>query len=128
MYVYMTRLKNLPGEYKLQQSKNNKSEQYKFYKYKKIPTEHKLPGLGTNPGNMSAGYYHKVLSNNTADIESFLYGIGQENMINKFNVKPALNNLNEQKFFNTPNKVIVPEPLVVLKKQRPDAPFSSVDL
>ena len=123
----MPRLKNLPNEYALQQKMNNDEKKYKFYKYKKVPVVNKLPGLGTNPGNMSSGYYHKVLSNNTADIESLLYGIGQENMIEKFNVQPKLNKLNEQKFFNTPNNVIIPEPLVVMKNQRPDAPFSSVD-
>ena len=123
----MTRLKNLPGEYALQQNKNKQEKKYKFYKYKKVPTDNKLPGLGTNPGNMSAGYYHKVLSNNTADIESYLYGIGQENMISPFKVTPSLNNLNEKKFFNTPAHVFIPEPMVVLKNQRPDAPFASLD-
>tara|TARA_X000000950_G_scaffold285203_1_gene390442 strand:- start:2367 stop:2741 length:375 start_codon:yes stop_codon:yes gene_type:complete len=123
----MTRLKNLPGEYALQQQKNKSQNNYKFYVYKKIPTQNKLPGLGTNPGNMSSGYYHNVLSNNTSDIESYLYGIGQENMIKKFDVRPELNKLNEQKFFNAPQNVIIPQPLVIEKYQRPDAPFSSVD-
>ena len=38
-----------------------------------------------------------------------------------------LNNLPEQKFFKTPrDKVLVPEPLVVQKNQRPVGPFSGV--
>jgi hypothetical protein len=123
----MTRLRNLPGEYALQQKKNKGEIKYKMYTYKKIPIEHKMPGLGINMGNMATGYYHKVLSNNPADIESQLFGIGQENMIKKFEVNPELNKLDEQRFFNTPNTIIMPEPLVVMKSQRPTGPFSSLD-
>ena len=123
----MASLKNSPGEYCLEQKAFCNQQQYLHYKNSRVPQVNKLPGLGTNPGNMSAGYYHKVLSNNTADIESYLYGIGQENMISPFKVTPSLNNLNEKKFFNTPAHVFIPEPMVVLKNQRPDAPFASLD-
>ena len=40
-----------------------------------------FPDLGIISGNMSSGYNHNVLSNNTADIESKLFGIGSTNLV-----------------------------------------------
>ena len=73
--------------------------------------------------------FARQLSINHSSLSRILSGKRalSENMIQKFNVNPRLNKLNEQKFFNTQQNIIIPQPLVVEKYQRPDAPFSSVD-
>ena len=69
-----------------------------------------------------------VLSNNASNIESNLYGIKQIDLTKpKTQFVAQLNKLSEEKFFKTPrDKVFVPEPLVVIKNQRPVGPFSGV--
>ena len=48
-------------------------------------------------GNMASGYYYNVLSNNTCDIESKLYGIGSSNLVTgPKNVYPDLNKLDKR--------------------------------
>ena len=124
----MASLKNSPGEYSLEQKAFHNQINYREYKYSQVPVKSAMPGLGINVGNMRGGYFNNVLSNNASNIESHLYGIKQIDLTKpqtKFVAK--LNNLPEQKFFKTPrDKVLVPEPLVVQKNQRPVGPFSGV--
>tara|TARA_B100001093_G_scaffold511726_1_gene580209 strand:- start:4891 stop:5265 length:375 start_codon:yes stop_codon:yes gene_type:complete len=124
----MASLKNSPGQYNLEQKAFNEQINYRGYKYSQVPLRNAMPGLGINVGNMRGGYFNNVLSNNASNIESHLYGIKQIDLTKpqtKFVAK--LNNLPEQKFFKTPrDKVLVPEPLVVQKNQRPVGPFSGV--
>ena len=79
----MASLKNSPGEYCLEQKAFCNQQQYLHYKNSRVPQVNKLPGLGINAGNMSAGYYDNVLSNNTANIESNLFGIKQIDLTKK---------------------------------------------
>ena len=74
-------------------------QQYLHFKNSRVPQVNKLPGLGINAGNMSAGYYDNVLSNNTANIESNLFGIKQIDLTKKHTkFVPSLNKLDCQEF------------------------------
>ena len=122
----MASLKNSPGEYCLEQKAFCNQQQYLHYKNSRVPQVNKLPGLGINAGNMSAGYYDNVLSNNTANIESNLFGIKQIDLTKKQeNFIPSLNKLDCLEFFKTP-RVFVPEPLVIQKGQRPIGPYGGM--
>ena len=122
----MASLKNSPGEYCLEQQAFLNQQQYLHYKNSRVPQVNKLPGLGINAGNMSAGYYDNVLSNNTANIESNLFGIKQIDLTKKQSkFIPSLNKLDCQEFFKTP-RVFVPEPLVIQKGQRPIGPYGGM--
>lgn len=122
----MASLKNSLGEYCLEQKAFCTQQQYLHYKNSRVPQINKLPGLGINAGNMSAGYYDNVLSNNTANIESNLFGIKQIDLTKKqTKFIPSLNKLDCQEFFKTP-RVFVPEPLVIQKGQRPIGPYGGM--
>lgn len=121
----MASLKNSPGLYCLEQQRFNDQDKYIHNKNRIVPEVSKVPSLGVNMGNMFGGYFNNVLSNNTVDIESNLYGIRQIDLTKpKKNFYAELNTMCEAKFFETP-KVYVPEPLVVHKSQRPIGPFCS---
>ena len=89
-----TNLKNACGMYKLEQSINNNIENQKLYKGQSVPRYSKFANLGINSRTGIGGYYNNVLSNNTTDIESSLYGIGSSNLVEKKEpVIPQLNKL-----------------------------------
>ena len=108
-------------------NKDNKNKQgYLMNILPQIPYTNRYAGFGTNVGAMKSGYYHNILSNNTANIESNLFNIREFDLTkSKTEFKPSLNTLGEQTFFSK-NNVFVPEPLVVQKNQRPVGPFSGV--
>jgi len=120
-----TSMKNLPGNYRQDQQEQHLNREYLVYKNKKIPLNSALPDLGTNMGNMAGAYTHSILSNNTPDLESYLFGIGTSNLVKPF-VKPRqdLNTLDNLPFFKKPG-YCMPKPLVVENRQRPTGPFSS---
>jgi hypothetical protein len=118
-----TSLKNLPGLYCRETSANRLNSDYLVFKNKKIPKTSAMPDLGINVGNMAGGYTHNILSNNTADLESYLFGIGTSNLVKTFNKpNPKLNQLDNLKFFEKPG-YNMPNPLVVENRQRPTGPF-----
>ena len=119
-----TSLKNLPGQYCKETTANQLNSEYLVFKNKKIPAKSDFPDLGINVGNMAGAYTHSILSNNTADLESYLFGIGTSNLVKTFR-KPAqkLNTLDNLKFFEKPGYAM-PNPLVVENRQRPTGPFS----
>ena len=120
-----TNMKNTMGNYNQQQRFNNNHVDYKLYKYSQIPIKSNIGGLGLNNGMMLGGYYNNILSNNASDIESQLYGISSTNLVyGNFNIKPSLNNLNEQELFKKP-KLILPNKLCVEHYQRPIGPYTS---
>tara|TARA_B110000211_G_C14054431_1_gene542670 strand:+ start:237 stop:617 length:381 start_codon:yes stop_codon:yes gene_type:complete len=122
-YIYMTSLKNSPGMYALEQNDNKNHQGYLMNIQPQIPFHNRYAGFGTNVGSMKSGYYHNILSNNAANIESNLFNIGSVNLTKpKTQFNPSLNKIGEQTFFSKP-AVFVPEPLVVQKKQRPSGPF-----
>ena len=120
-----TSLKNLPGQYCREQTEQHKQREYLVLKEKKVPVVSKLPDFGINAGNMAGAYTHGILSKNTADLESYLFGIGTSNLVKPF-VKPTqkINYLDNVKFFNKCG-YSMPQPLAVEKRQRPTGPFSS---
>ena len=120
-----TQLKNTQAYYCI------RTKQFDDMHNNKVDTEvgiQKTPcfaGLGMINGMMSSGYNHKILSNNTTDIESQLFGIGSTNLaeIKSKTINPSINTLKKCQFFNLP-KVFIPQPLVIEKDQRPSGPFS----
>ena len=85
-----------------------------------------IPDLGIIMQGLHGGYNNHVLSNNTADIESNLFGIGATNVVKpksyKFN--PSINSRNNTtKFFERPS-FVMPKRLTVENNQRPLGPFS----
>lgn len=123
----MSSLKNSPGMYALEQQDKQNHEQYLLNQQPQIPYQSRYAGFGTNVGAMKNGYYHNVLSNNAANIESHLFNIRSIDLTKpKQEFKPSLNKLGgDQTFFNRFN-VFLPEPLVVQKNQRPVGPFSGL--
>ena len=120
----MSSLKNLPGMYALEQKDNKNHQGYLMNMLPQIPYTNRNAGFGTNVGAMKSGYYHNILSNNAANIESNLFNIRAFDLTKpKTEFKPSLNTIGEQTFFSKPS-VFIPEPLVVQKNQRPVGPFS----
>jgi len=120
----MSSLKNSPGLYSMQQAEMKKQNEYLFNNIAQVPYESKMPDLGVNVGNMRGGFYSNVLSHNTSDIESTLFGIKQRDLTKPVENKTfILKKLGTQEFFKTP-RVFIPEPLVVQRNQRPIGPFS----
>ena len=119
-----TRLRNSPGQYCIDQKREHMEREYLVYKGKKIPDRSLLPDFGINAGNMAGAYSHKILSENTPDLESFLFGIGSSNLVKPYRNPPLLvNKVDTIKFFNQTD-AIMPVPLVIEKRQRPIGPFS----
>jgi hypothetical protein len=112
-----TRNKNTPGDYCLQQRQYVDSREYAIYKNSAAGEAYstQLPGNGLLPGQVP---WNK-LSNNSADIESFLFGINATNLVNPAPcLTPDLRCLSTANVFES-EPVFVPEPLVVEKRQRP---------
>ena len=112
-----TRNNNTPGNYCLQQQQYNHSRIYTGYKHSAYGEAYttQWAGNGLNPGQLP----WNTMSYNAADTESFLWGINSTNLVNPqpcFTPKPKeLSTVNL--FENEP--VLMPDPLVVEKKQRP---------
>ena len=114
-----TRLKNLPGMYKHETNINENHKFYKTARHQAIPETSRLPTSGINVGMMKGGYNNDILSNNTADVESSLFGIGLSNLVEKKSFQnPSANSLGEVQFFDG-TYVSLPEPLYIEGNQRP---------
>ena len=112
-----TRNNNTSGNYCLQQRNYATARQYTSYKNSAYGDAYdtRLPGNGLNPGQIPGN----KLSNNTADIESFLFGINSTNLVNPApDLTPSLVCLQTANVFET-RPVYMPVPLVVEKGQRP---------
>ena len=112
-----TRNKNTPGNYCLEEREYAQSRQYTLYKNSAYGAAYdtKLPGNGLNPGQFPSNQ----LSYNSADIESFLFGINSTNLVKPAQpLTPELACLKTANVFET-SPVYMPEPLVVEKHQRP---------
>lgn len=112
-----TRRKNTPGEFCQFVRQNLHGADYTLYK--NGPNGHaydtRLPGIGLTPGQIPSNQF----SANPTDIESFLFGVGANNMIDpKGCLTPELKCLQSANLFKMPD-VIMPVPLVVKKEQRP---------
>ena len=112
-----TRNRNTPGNYCLDQSSYSNSLNYTTYKNASHGEAYdtKLPGNGLNPGRIP---WNK-LSNNSSDIESFLFGINSTNLVNPAPcITPDLLRLSSANIFDK-EVTYLPEPLVIESRQRP---------
>lgn len=114
-----TRNKNMLSDYKQEQSINNRIMDNNIYinsSYGK-PLEEHIPSVGYIPSHMS----RDTFSNNSVDIESSLYGIGSSNLVEPCKpVNPSMKNIYLKEWFERPNSVIMPYPLIYENNQRPN--------
>jgi len=93
------------------------NEQYTLYANSQYGEAYdtKMPGWGVNPAQMPGN----KLSNNSTNIESFLFGINSTNLVKPAQpLYPEINTLATADFIPQ-NKVIMPEPFAQEKNQRP---------
>jgi len=113
-----TRNKNTLGNYCLQQKQYTDSGIYTVYPNSAYGYAYntKLPGNGLLPAQIP----NDKLSYNAIDIETFLYGINQTNLVNPPPCfVPELNSLGSTNIYEK-SKIFLPEPLVIQKNQRPN--------
>jgi hypothetical protein len=109
-----TRLRNAPGDYKIQERNKATAREYLAYDYKTNASI--LPNAGINMGRIPA----YLLSNNQADIDSFLKGTYFNNLEDpRRGFTPRIKKVNEVSYFEK-DPVLMPEPLIVERNQRPE--------
>lgn len=86
-----------------------------------ISSDTKLPDFGINAGSMKGD----ILSANPICIENEMFGLNKLN--GKYQMKkrredftPRIKNMDKVKFFETKNYVLLPDPLLIEKGQRPE--------
>lgn len=113
-----TRNKNTGCDYRLEQNVNINRFNHNLYLHSSSgrPTSECLPSIGYTPSHMS----RDALANNAVDIESALYGIGSTNLVKPCQpVNPEMRNLEFKEFFDRPQQVIMPYPMIFNNNQRP---------
>ena len=112
-----TRNRNCQGDYVLEQAQNKGIANYSEYGHSAYgyPTDTMLPGDGLLQGRVAP----TKLSGNSCDIESQLFGIGSTNLVKPR--EPVIPDIHPLLSLNVIDRlpVLVPEPLVVAKNQRP---------
>ena len=101
-----TRNNNTPGDYCLQQKAVNGTRIYGEYKFGAAGAAWNpaIPCVGYTPSHMPAGFF----SNNPVAIESRLFGIGANNLVNPQScLQPSLKTIPFKSFFRRPT--FVPE-------------------
>lgn len=112
-----TRNKNTREDYCLQQLSYKMSREHIEYEHGSagIAYNNSLPCLGFNPSQLP----WNALSYNPCDIESSLFGINANNLVNpQPKVEPNLKSLPMQSYFER-NQLIMPEKFIVSMTQRP---------
>jgi hypothetical protein len=112
-----TRNKNTLGDYNLQQRQYHKMAEYELYTNSQYGVAYstKNPGNGLLPGQIAGS----KLSHNSADIESFLFGINSTNLVEPAPcLVPELIRLPEVNIYEK-KPTLIPKPFVIEKKQRP---------
>lgn len=112
-----TRNINTPGNYCLQQRTFDESKQYNLYPYSSNGYAYntKQPGNGLNPAQIPGDR----LSDNSTNIESFLFGINATNLVNPAPCfKPELKELPTANIFEN-KQIIMPIPFIKDTTQRP---------
>ena len=112
-----TRNRNTPGNYSLEQREYRQFENYTLYPNSQYGAAYntRLPGNGLMPAQIP---WNK-LSYNAADIESFLFGVNSTNLVNPAPIfVPELAKIDSVNLYEK-QSVLIPEPLVIEKNQRP---------
>ena len=112
-----TRNKNTIGNYNLQQRQYHKTAEYELYPNSQygVAYDTKNPGNGLLPAQIAG----TQLSHNSADIESFLFGINTTNLVNPAPcLVPELIKLPDANIYEK-NPILLPKPFVIEKRQRP---------
>jgi len=109
-----TRNINSPGDYRLEQYTLEKERRYMPYKPYAAPRQTMFPGNGLLSGKVG----NPQLSNNAVDIETFLYGIGANNLVTPN--PPVVPDIKQLKSLNIIDRIplILPKPLVTEPGQR----------
>lgn len=113
-----TRNRNSQINYNLEKSTKEKILNETFYIHSSSgrPITDCIPSLGYMPSHIS----RDALANNAIDIESQLRGIGSTNLETPCTtVIPSINTLDLKDFFERPQSIIMPYPLVYENSQRP---------
>jgi len=112
-----TRSINNPANYYLEQKQNRLTTNYRLYENSSNGEAFNpaIPTLGYTPSHMN----RNVFSNNPIEIESYLFGINANNLVNPQRpVIPQLKDIQFKKYFDT-IPLIMPNPLFLQKNQRP---------
>jgi len=111
-----TRNNNTLGNYNAQVSENKNIEHYTTNKDKMFADPSYLAGNGLIQGHMP----DSTLSQNSTNIESFLFGIGSNNFIHpQHSFQADLNVLESVSIVDRQVPLIMPKPLEPLQDQRP---------
>jgi len=109
-----TRFRNAPGDYKIQERNKATAREWVTYDYKTNASI--LPNAGINMGRIPA----YLLSNNQADVDSFLKGTYFNNLDDpKRGFTPRIKKVREVSYFEK-DPVLMPEPLIVERNQGPE--------
>ena len=93
-----TRDKNAPGNYKLEQAGNKFRSNYRVNEFGR-PVVSYHPGAGLLPAKTS----RTELANNSCDIESMLFGIGSNDLVNtRPTIQPALKPMKSLDMYDRP--------------------------
>ena len=113
-----TRSKNTIGNYNLEQRQYKETFWYSSYKNSQYGEAYttNFAGNGLNPGNIPGN----KLSNNSSEIESFLFGINSTNLVTPApNLTPDIVEIESVNLYEK-QTIFMPEPLYVQKYQRPN--------
>lgn len=111
-----TRNKNTKCDYKLQQMMNQKVTNHNLYKNSHEAYDPAFPDFYYRPSFLPSNFY----TENATDIESSLKGINSSNLVNDPDkVVPQFKDIRFKPYFDNNNKVLLPEPLIIEKNQRP---------
>jgi hypothetical protein len=112
-----TRNKNTPGDYRMEQDQFRNNLDYLTDKKNNysVPSQTHFAGNGLIMGRIAS----ENLAHNACDIESYLRGTGATNLVNpQSEIQPDIKPFSSLSIMDkTP--LIMPEPLVVQKNQRP---------
>jgi hypothetical protein len=112
-----TRNKNTRTNYEIEQRNFDLANQYTFNPHSAygLASSTHFPGMGLNPAQIP----HSQLSHNPVNVESYLLGIDSTNLVKpRVYEEPELKHLDSVNFIER-IPVILPEPLVIEKNQRP---------
>lgn len=101
-----TNNKNSQYEYKLQVAGNQYMDHFTLYKNSTVPDRTLFAGNGLNMPRMG----RDVLSRNSCDVESFLFGVNSTNLVNPTApITPQINHINSLNICKN-DKLVMPQP------------------